>query len=54
MTRITTLSLLATTKEPPPSSVWAMTMAVLGAAFGAGSSVTSEETVRISLRRTVR
>lgn len=54
MTRINTLSLLATTKEPPPSSVWEMTMAVLGAAFGAGSSAASEESVRMSMRRPVR
>ena len=53
MTRINTLSLLATTKEPPPSSVWAMTMAVLGGAFGAKSSA-SEESVRMTMRKPVR
>ena len=54
MTRINTLSLLATSKEPPPSGVWAMAMTVLGFAFGAGSSATSEEGVRIARRRPVR
>ena len=53
MTRITTLSVLATIKEPPPSDVWAMTMAVLGAVFGAGSSALSQDSAR-SLRRPVR
>jgi len=38
MTRINTLSLLAISRDPPPSSVWAMTMAVLGAAFVAAAS----------------
>lgn len=38
MTRINTLSLLATSKEPPPLSVWRMTMLFIGAAFGAASS----------------
>lgn len=38
MTRISTLSRLATSKEPPPSGVWRMTMAVIGAAFGVASS----------------
>ena len=54
MTRINTLALLATIKEPPPWGVWAMAMAVLGSAFGAGSSATSEEGVRIVRRRPVR
>lgn len=54
MTRITKLSLPTTTREPPPSSVWEMTMALLGAAFGAGSSATSEESVRLTLKRPVR
>jgi len=54
MTRITTLSVLATIKEPPPSDVWAMTMAVLGAIFGAGSSARSQYIARMSLRRPVR
>lgn len=54
MTRITTLSHLAATREPPPSSVWAMTMAVLGAAFGAASSRASEDGLRLMLRRPVR
>ncbi len=38
MTRITTLAHLAVCKDPPPLRVWAMTMAVLGAFFGAPSS----------------
>lgn len=54
MTRINTLSLLATTKEPPPSSIWNMTMSVLGVAFGAGYSPASEESVRIGMKRPVR
>lgn len=54
MARITTLSLLATTQEPPPSGVWAMTMAVLGAIFGAGFSAPSEESTRVNMRRPVR
>lgn len=54
MTRIRTLSLSATTKEPPPSSIWTMTMAVLGVVFGAGSSATSEESIRVNLMRSVR
>lgn len=48
MTRINTLSRLAAAQEPPPSSVWRMTMIVLGAAFGAASSPTRPR------RRTVR
>lgn len=38
MTRITTLAHLAAAKEPPPSSVWAMTISVLGVVFGAPSA----------------
>lgn len=54
MTRINTLSLLVGNKEPPPSGVWAMTMALLGAAFGAGCSARSAKSVRMSVRRPVR
>ena len=54
MTRINTLSVLATLKEPPPLSVWTMTMAILGAVFGATSSMTVKDDVRMTLRRPVR
>ena len=43
MTRINTLSQLATSKEPPPSGVWRMAIGVIGAAFGAASSPTRPE-----------
>lgn len=43
MTRIRTLSQLAAAPEPPPRSVWAMTMGLIGFAFGVGSSPTQAE-----------
>lgn len=54
MTRINPPAAVTPSKEPPPSSVWAMTMAVLGAAFGAASSPTANGGWAARSRRTAR
>jgi hypothetical protein len=54
MRRIHSVSLAATAKESSPPTVWAMTMTMIGAVFGAGSLARSEESVRLNLRRGLR
>lgn len=53
MTRTHPPSLLTTIQGPPPSGVWAMTMAVLGSAFGAALPATSQGSVKTTLRRPI-
>lgn len=54
MRRVHTVPLSATTRETSPPSVWAMTMTVIGAAFGAGSLARSGVSGRTNTRRAVR